>query len=349
MDLGKLQFGGHVAKAAIAALVVLALLEAIAYWGFDESARDRNAFGFDRDTSFTVEGRDVVIQSAASRRFWSQRYPVRKSINALRVVAIGDSVFRGASLEESVTGSLTHKLSDVCAAPAEVWNLASPGYGSQRKGVVVEKALEFAPDLLVYHAGVTTEYEDSREHARYVEFHSGDPRHWIDQMPFLGRLKLSKLERVYWEWLPAEVRSADGRPEERARALRDKFDTAYWTPRMLANLDRTVDEAGRAKVPMVILVHTTFEPRIGRLDDLGLDSVIAKRYAGRAYVTVLSNRELFAHARNVRELFFDASHWTTPGYELVASELARVAPAVLLDSGRCRNRAIQRVVSRPAP
>lgn len=348
MDLANLHLGKRIATAGIAAMALLALFEAIAYWGFGESARDRNAFGFDRDTSFAVRGDDILIETAASRRFWPQRYSLHKPPGTLRVAAVGDSVFRGASLKDSVTGALARDLTATCGAKAEVWNLASPGYGSQRKGVVATKALDFAPDLLVYHAGFTTEFEDSRERARYTDFHSGHPRHWVDQLPFLGRLKLSKLERVYWNWLPPEVRATDDRPDERAAALKDKFDAAYWTPRMLANLDGTVDAARRARVPLVILVHAMFDPATGKPDDHGLDAAIEARYAGRPGVMVLSNRRLFARAGDVRSLFFDLSHWNAPGYELVAAELARAAGA-MLDPARCAASGAQRVVSRPAP
>lgn len=346
MDLSRLEYARRVATAAAIAAVALALLEAVAYWGFDESARDRNAFGFDRDTSFVVHGDRVKIETAPSRRFWPQAYAVRKPTDVVRVAAIGDSVFRGGSLEDSVTHALAESLSGACGARAEVWNLSSPGYGSQRKAVVAEKALEFSPDLLVYHAGMTTEYEDSREKARYTEFHSGSPRHWADHLPLLGRLKLAKLERLYWEWLPPEVRAMDERVEDRAAVLRDKFDTAYWTPRMLATMDGTVERARQARVPLLVLVHAKLDRASGRIDDFGLDATIRERYAHRPGVAVLSTREIFAGAGDPRVLFYDTSHWNPPGYELVAAHLSAAGATLLRSAGRCRVASLHRIGQR---
>src|ERR1700674_5798443 len=296
MDLDRLDRAPRIVVPAIVALAALALLELSAYFGFHESSSERNAFGFSRDASFAVDGPFVEISAAASRRFWTQRYPQAKPPGWKRIVVVGDSAARGATLEDSVTGALHRQLSERCAMPTEVWNLSSPGYGSRRKHVVVEKALEYHPDLIIYHAGVTTEYEDSREWERYTEYHSWHPRHWVDQLPFLGRVKLSKVEKLYWQWLPEDVRAASTEDPLQARlaAIASKMDTPYWMPKMLSNLDRTVAEVRQSRVPILILVHADYDPASARISDEGLDKAIMERYAGREGVMVASNRELFS-------------------------------------------------------
>jgi hypothetical protein len=338
MDLDRLERAPRIVVPALAALAALALLELAAYFGFHESSSERNAFGFSRGASFAVEGSFVTIGAAASRRFWTQRYPRAKPPGWRRIMVVGDSATRGATLEDSLTGSLHRQLNERCAAPTEVWNLSSPGYGSRRKHVVVEKALEYQPDLIIYHAGVTTEYEDSREWERYTEYHSWHPRHWVDHLPFLGRVRLSKVEKLYWEWLPEDVRAASSEDplEVRLAAMASKMDSPYWMPKMLANLDRTVAAVRQAGVPILILTHAAYDPASGRMSDEGLDKAIAERYAGRPGVMVASNRELFSSRPDVPTLFYDTAHWTSEGMDVVARALGD--SVVRLFDGACAAR-----------
>jgi hypothetical protein len=336
-DLERLIFARKIAACLAAALAALACLELVAGIGFHESAVERNAFGFDRETAFSLDGPRVNISPAASRRFWAQSYPLNKPEGWKRVVVVGDSAARGGALDDSISDSLRAQLADRCGLHAEVWNLSSPGYGSRRKAIVVDKALDFHPDLIIYHAGLTTEYEDGREWERYREYHSWHPRHWADQLPFVGRVKLSKLEKLYWRWLPDDVRALSTQDplEVRLAAITSKFDGEYWRPRMLSNLDETVAEAGRARVPMIILVHANFDAASGRLDDSGLDRAIAERYASRSGIAVVSNRSLFAGEPDVAALFYDVSHWTSAGKDAIARALARPAALLAGASPRC--------------
>ena len=338
MDLDRLALAPKIVFPALIAIAVLATLEVTAYLGWHESPAERNAFGFSEDAAFSVGKSFVSIAPAGSRRFWAQRYPTATPPGAKRVVVVGDSAARGPSLERSVSEALRRQLDSRCGMAVEVWNLASPGYGSRRKEVVVKKALEFSPDLVVYDASVSTEYEDSREWERYLEYHSWHPRHWVDQLPFLGRVKLSKVERLYWQWLPDEVRAASLEEplETRISAIASKSDTRYWTPLMLSNLDRTVDEVRRSGAQMLILVHSHFDPGSGRVTDAGLDEEIEKRYAPRAGVAVASSRVLLSARPDVIKLFSDPSHWTDAGKEVIASGLAEPANRLLGSQGRCR-------------
>jgi len=337
MDLDRLDYAPKIVVSAIIAIVAVAILEFWAYFGFHESSAERNAFGYSRDASFSVEGPSVAITRSASRSFWAQRYPRARPPGWKRIMVIGDSAARGASLDDSVAGALRRQLSERCAMRAEVWNLSSPGYGSRRKQLVVDKVLEFHPDLIIYHAGVTTEYEDSREWERYTEYHSWHPRHWVDQLPFLGRVKLSKVERLYWQWLPEDVRAAslEDPLAMKMAGIASKTDSRYWTPKMLSNLDRTVEEVREAGVPFLILVHAYLDPSSGRVIDAGLDKAIAERYASRTGVMVVSNRELFLSHPDASVLFFDASHWTSAGMNVVARALGNFVGRLLNGEAGC--------------
>ena len=338
VDHDRLPLSPKIAVSAAVAAAALAVLELGAYFFWHESPADRNAFGYSRDAAFTVKASVVLISPAASRSFWGQRYPATTPPLTKRVVLIGDSAARGPSLERSVSEALRTQLDTRCGIRAEVWNLSSAGYGSRRKEIVVEKALEFHPDLVIYDAGVTTEYEDTREWERYLEYHSWHPRHWVDQLPFLGRVKLSKVERLYWNWLPEEVRAASlNEPlDVRISAIASKSDTAYWTPLMLSNLDRTADAIRQSGVPMLILVRSHLDPVSGAVEDAGLDHEIAERYVQRSGIAVVSGRALLSSHGDLTRLFADTSHWTDAGKDVIAAGLVGPASRLLGGPSRCR-------------
>jgi len=324
MDLEKIRFAPKIVISAMGALVVLAVFELLAVFGYHESPADRNAFGYSRDAGFSVANSFVKIATTASRRLWRQTYPANKPAGLKRIIFVGDSVARGRSLERSVTEVLRRELEERYAIRAEVWNLSSPGYGSRRKEVVISKAMEFQPDLIIYHAGFSTEYEDSREWERYQEYHSWHPRHWVDQLPFLGRVKLSKTEQLYWR-LPEEVRatSLDDSLASRIAAIASKSDAKYWIPSMLTNLDRTVSVLHEHGIPMIILTRSSLGGSGAEVSDGGLDSEISARYGSRPWLMIVSGRKLFSGRHDVRQLFSDGSHWTEQGTKLVAEELGK--------------------------
>lgn len=338
MDLDRAPLAPKIAAAAVFAAVALVTLELIARFGYHESPADRNAFGYSRDTSFSVRDSVVSISSAASRRLWPQRYPAAAPAGVRRIAVIGDSAARGPSLERSVSEALRRALRSCYGIEAEVWNLSSPGYGSRRKAVIALRALEFRPDLIVYNAGVSTEYEDSREWERYMEYHSWHPRHWVDQLPFLGRVKLSKVERLYWEWLPEDVRNASLENPLAARiaAIASKSNSSYWTPLMLPNLDGTADEVLRSGARLVILVRSHFEFGTGQIDDSGLDYAIERHYASRPGIAVLSERALLSPHVGTTRMFADSSHWTDAGKDVIARGVADTVAKLLGVEGSCR-------------
>jgi hypothetical protein len=336
-DLDRLYLAPKLVAPAIAAVAALIVLELGAYLGYNESPAARNAFGYSKDIAFSVDKSFVGIAPASSRRFWTQRYPLVAPQGTKRVVLIGDSASRGPSLARSVSEALRQQLDARCGIRAEVWNLSSPGYGSRRKEIVVGKALEFHPDLVIYDAGVSTEYEDSREWERYLEYHSWHPRRWVDQLPFLGRVKLSKVERLYWEWLPEDVRAASLNEslDVRISAIASKSNTAYWTPLMLSNLDRTVDAIRQAGATMLILVRSHVDLGSGAVVDAGLDREIAQRYALRTGIAVASSRALLSSSGEVKRLFADTSHWTDAGKDVIADGLVEPASRLLGSPRRC--------------
>ena len=81
-----------------------------------------------------------------------------------------------------------------------------PGYGARRCQVVLQKALEFEPSLIIMHVNDTNKWEDEREWRRSQEFKGWHPRHWLMKVFIFRRLFEAKLEKVFWPLVPDQIR-----------------------------------------------------------------------------------------------------------------------------------------------
>jgi len=342
MDLDKLPSARRVVLGLLLALVVLLSLEFLAVVAYDESAAERLSFGYGENTGFLTGKDSVELRRAAGRSLWAQKFPLHKPDGTRRIVVVGDSVLRGGSEAGSLSGKLRERLA-ACGVTAEVWNLSSPGYGSRRKQLVVRKALEFQPDLVIYHVNYTTEYEDEREWQRKLSHASLHPRLWPEKLPLIGRIKLSKTEKVLWKWLPAEVRNARGTQEEAAdpdaerEAIQSKQDAAYWMPRMLGQLQESVAMIRHADVPLLLLSRADLSPDRASIGDAGLHQQL-EQFGSDKKIRVLSTKEVFGRLPAFQNLFIDTSHWIPAGHAAMAVAMMPAIADLLelhLQSGNC--------------
>lgn len=317
----------RVLRAALLTLAAIVALELVAFYQYRQRPLERMQFGYAKDAGFKEEEGRVLIRRSASRALWDQSYPLAKPPGTARVMLVGDSILRGGSYEDSAAGRLRRDL-EKCGVPAEVWNLSSPGYGSQRKHLMVEKALEYRPDLVVYQANVTTEYEDSREWERKERHASWHPGFWPEKLPLIGRISLSKNEQVFWKWLDREVRAGlDPAGADLEQALRSKSDIDYWMPIMLGNFRKTAALLKEAQVPLLVLARASLVDDTAEMTDFGLEGEIdaLAREAGFAW---LSTRKIFSQG-DARKYFFDGTHWTHAGHERVGAALLQQSLALL--------------------
>ena len=322
----------RVLRAALLTLLAIVALELLAYYQYRQRPLERMQFGYAKDAGFKEDDGRLLIRRSASRALWDQSYPIAKPAGTVRVMLVGDSILRGGSYEDSAAGRLRRDF-EKCGLPAEVWNLSSPGYGSQRKHIMVQKALEYRPDLVIYQANVTTEYEDTREFERKERHASWHPGFWPEKLPLIGRIALSKNEQVFWKWLDREVRSGlDPAGADLEQALRSKSDIDYWMPRMLAHFEKTTGLLKEAKVPFLVLARASLVDDTADMTDFGLEREIGARAVKEGFAW-LSTREIFSHG-DARKYFFDGTHWTHAGHELVGAAL-RAETLKLLGKG-CR-------------
>ena len=331
--LERIELAPRVVRAALGALVVVATLEAVAYFFARQDPVERMNFGYSESAAFSEKDGKLLIRRSSFRAVWDQTYPLEKPAGVPRIVLVGDSVLRGGSYEDSAAGGLKRALAR-CGVESEVWNLASPGYGSRRKHIMVKKALGYRPDLVIYHANTTTEYEDSREWERKQRAASWHPGAWPDRLPLIGRIAMSMNEQVFWKWLSREVRAGlDPNGADLEQAIRSKSDTEYWMPRMLENFRETLALTGRAGVPLLVISRATLVDGGPGMTDYGVEAELAKLASGGAFRWI-ANRDVFAKG-DAREYFFDGTHWSDAGHELMSAALLEQSLAIL--NLPCRN------------
>lgn len=329
-----IELAPRVVTAALGALALVAVLEIGAFTLARQDPVERMNFGYSDSAAFSEKDGQLLIRRSSFRAVWDQTYPLEKRAGVERIVLVGDSVLRGGSYEDSAAGGLKRALAQ-CGIAAEVWNLASPGYGSRRKHIMVTKALGYRPDLVIYHANTTTEYEDSREWERKQRHASWHPGHWPDKLPLIGRIAMSMNEQVFWKWLDREVRAGlDPNGADLEQAIRSKSDTAYWMPLMLENFRETLAMAGQAGVPMLVIARANLVDGTAEMTDYGVEAELSKLAEGGAFRWI-ATRDVFAKG-DARSYFFDGTHWSDAGHQLMSEALLRESLALL--GKNCRSK-----------
>ena len=185
---------------------------------------------------------------------------------------------------------------------------------------MVRKALGYRPDLVIYQANVSTEFEDSREWERKERHASWHPSLWPEKLPLIGRISLSMNEQVFWKWLDKDIRAgADPNGADLEQAMRAKSDLEHWMPVMLENFRHTVALLKGAGVPLLVLARASLVDDTAEMTDLGLEAEIGPLAAGEGFAW-LSTRQIFSQG-DARQYFFDGTHWTDAGHELISKAL----------------------------
>ncbi len=314
-------------KPFLLVLVLFGLAELVTRTFFARSMSGRFDYGYHPTAGFQ-ENADGTLKlvRAGGRRFHPQQFARKRPPGTLRIMVFGDSVPRGPSLEAAYPAQI-QKLLTQQGVNAEAWNLAVPGYGAHRTHLVLRKALEYEPDLVILHLNDSNEYEDEREWKRSQEFNTWHPRNWLMKSLVLRRLREMKTERVFWRWLPEDIRRQSGVHDVDAEisAGMDAQKLRQWRDNVRKYLQANV-EACRAKgVPLLVITQArlTRHPTTGgvSLEDNGLDELASLLTAPD--VTLVSMKTLFAEAE-FAPLFADSSHLRANGHEFLAKKLVSV-------------------------
>jgi hypothetical protein len=313
-----------VTPAFLAVVCLLLFGEAGARLFFAHDISGRFAYGYDPQAGFAeYEDGRVELYRAGGRRFHPQSFQRRRPPGTFRIFVIGDSVPRGPSFQEAYPWVLQEELR-AQHVQAESFNLALPGYGPRRCQIVLQKALEFEPSLIILHVNDANKWEDEREWRRSREFLGWHPRHWPLKVFIFRRLYEAKLEKLFWPLVPEEIRlkHAQNDADAQVAAARD--------PRELAARLRLAEETtaenvalvrGRG-IPLVLVTQCRLDgepPQPLTLSDHGLDA-LARKLAGPG-VYHLSMKEVFSGQPPLAVFANYSGHLKAPGHRLLARQI----------------------------
>lgn len=308
------------------AILLLGLGEIGARLFFAADISGRFEYGYHPDAGFD-ERRDGTVKlfRAGGRRFHPQSFPRQRPPGTFRVFVIGDSVPRGPSFKGAYPWLLGKELQQH-QVQAESVNMALPGYGARRCQVVLRKALEFQPSLIILHVNDSNKYEDEREFRRSQEFKTWHPRNWPMKVFIFRRLYEAKVEKVFWRLVPEQIRlkfaasdadaqvAANPDPEEvRARVQLAQETTAA-----------SVALARAHRVPLLLITQCRLWPDGAEscyFEDHGLDD-LGRSLAGEG-VYHLSMKDVFSNLPDPRPYFSDSGHLKQSGHLLLAQAIVR--------------------------
>jgi hypothetical protein len=302
----------------------------------------RFSYGYDPDAGF-VELQDGTVQlvRAGGRRFRPQTFNRRRPADTCRIMVIGDSVPRGPSFQAAYAGQL-QKILQARGIHAEVINLAVAGFGVRRSQLVLRKALEFDPSLIILHLNDSNEFEDEREYRRSQDFQGWHPKYWPMKVFIFARAYEIKTEKVLWKLVPEKIRlqSAVSDVDAKLAASLDKDQELLWENRVRQTTTETVDLSRRQGIPVILVTQGTLESKESkekRLDDHGLDTLAHSLEGPGVYL--LSMKEVFSTLTPMQAYFTDSSHLTPVGHELMARALADLIKSRLTAKMELRERA----------
>jgi hypothetical protein len=307
-------------------LMTLALLasgEIVVRVFFARNMSGRFEYGYNPTAGF-VDNADgtVNLVRAGGRRFHPQTFSRTRPPGTFRVMVIGDSVPRGSSLATSYPAMIGEKLRAL-GVQAESFNLALGGNGALRNQIILRKALDYEPSLVVLHVNSSNEYEDEREFKRAEEFKSWHPRNWLVKSLVIRRLYEAKTEQIFWKWLPVEVRNVAAVSDADAEvwASQNPEKLREWDERVRRYTAESVALARAHGVPVLLLTQTRRElDAAGRasLDNHGLDDLVRPFIGDGVYH--LSMKQIL-EGTDFASLFADGAHLRPPGHERMATAI----------------------------
>lgn len=312
--------------AFLLAVLLLGLAELGARVFFAQNISGRFEYGYSPDAGFDVRSDGTVkLFRAGGRRFRPQSFPRERPPETFRVFVIGDSVPRGPSLKTAYPWFLGRELKKRHIR-AESVNMAIPGYGTRRVQIVLRKALEFHPSLVILHVNDSNKYEDEREFRRSQEFKSWHPRNWPMKIFIFRRLYEAKMEKVFWRLVPEQIRLkfAAQDPDAQVAASQDPHQVQARIKVARENTAASVALARGQHVPVLLITQCRLlkdGPQSCHFEDYGLDA-LGVALAGEG-VYHLSMREVFSGLPNVRAYFADTGHLKASGHLLLARAIIK--------------------------
>lgn len=306
-------------------LVLLVGAEVVVRVFFARNMAGRFDYGYHPDAGFVEDGKgNLKLVRAGGRRFFPQAMKIQPEPGTFRIFTIGDSVARGPDLNKAYAYQLQELLTKQ-GIKVESYNLCVAGYGAQRKDIVLTKALQYHPSLVILHVNDSNEYEDEREFKRSKEFDGWHPKNWFMKSLIIRRIHEMKTEKAYWYLLPPEVRQQNNVSDAdlETSAAMDKTTLKRWHEQVTQWTTKSVQTAQSQKTPILLVTQAVTEVAAGTkqpLEEHGLDAMADALKAPGVYH--VSMKEVLIN-EDYLKLYSDGAHMKTDGHRVMAEALAR--------------------------
>lgn len=310
-------------------VALLVFAELVCRIFFADDFTGRFDYGYMPSAGFHRTDGGVELERSGGRRFYPQSFAMPKPAGRKRIFTVGDSVTRGESLESAYPHQLELTLR-ARGYDSESFNLGVTAYGATRKRIVALQAVQYQPDLLVLHVNEANEGYDERDWNRALSYRSWHPRNWFLKSYALQRLYEWRTDRLFWKYLPEEIRTLRSvRTPDAAFAIaqNDPARLAEWNRRTRDRTVQTVRELTDAGVPVILITAAFYNKAHPQLNDDGLDE-FARGLVGPR-VAHVSTRELFAGESRLGAFFTDGLHLTEAGHRRMAQRLEQAAEPLL--------------------
>jgi hypothetical protein len=304
-------------------LTLLAGSEAVTRVFFARNMSGRFEYGYHPTAGFQENANGTVqLVRAGGRRFFPQSLTQTRPTGTFRIMTVGDSVSRGPNLRDAYPGQLGEQLT-TAGLKVESLNLGLPGYGARRKEIVLRKALDYQPSLIILHVNNSNEYEDEREFRRHQEFASWHPQNWLMKSFIIRRLYEAKTEQLFWGWLPAKIRLQKALSDADAElsAGADAAKVRAWDERVRRATADCIALARARGVPILLVSQARLEKDASgqpHLDDAGFDRWLAGQTGEGVYH--LSMKQVLAPLQP-ETLFADGAHLRPAGHKVLAAAI----------------------------
>jgi hypothetical protein len=310
----------YIGRGLIMAVLIIALLELGAHLFFKHNMSGRFDYGYHPTAGIIDHGDTIELVRAGGRRFRPQTFSKKPAPGSERIFCIGDSVPRGPGLEEAYAHQLEEILVEA-GIPADSVNMGIPGFGSRRKQLVLKATMTYQPTLVIYHLNDSNEYEDEREFRRSQEFKSWHPKNWAMKPFILRRLYELRMEKMYWKWLPHEVRLINSVQDAAAetKASESPETLALWKKRVGKITREDIQSIRGSGARVLLVVQCRFEPDANDVRHLIRNDFLedlARSLSGPG-VEMLSMYDVFKE-RDPSEYFSDSAHMRSKGHRLLA-------------------------------
>ncbi|MBM4287343.1 MAG: hypothetical protein FJ135_04185 [Deltaproteobacteria bacterium] len=287
----------------------------------------RFSYGYHPDAGF-VESKDGTVRlvRAGGRRFLPQTFSRQPETATWRILVLGDSVPRGPFFQAAYPWRLQETLQQK-GTKTEVLNLAVAGYGARRNQLVLRKALEYNPHLVILHLNDSNEYEDEREYRRRQDFHSWHPRHWPMKSYIFARAYEIKTEKIFWKLLPDKIRrqSAVNDAEAELRASLNEAQVQLWREQFWQTTRESAALVRQQGLPLVLVIQGVLQ-----CQESGGPSISDQELAVMAHslqgpgVYLLSMKQVFSPLAAITQCYADSAHLTPYGHLVLAQALAEL-------------------------